>query len=345
MTKRNNVLATLLLIVIGILFLIVVKDYIIPVVIAALVAGMLQPFYGKLLKKLKGKRILSAVITTILFLLTIIIPSIFLIILVYKQAVSVSQSLPVLLENQMSNTDALNQSLPEWFPFKGQLEPYKTEIYTKIGELTSLLGNVFVEGLSSFAQGTLVFFINLFTMLYALYYFLSEKEMLNKMVLKYTPFTKQQTQDLIKKIISISRATIKGALLIGMVQGALVGLAFWVAGIGDPLFWGTLAAIASLIPSVGSAMIYVPASIYLMLTGNTTAGIGVLVWGFLVVSNIDNILRPVLVGSDTEMSDLMVLISTLGGITLFGLSGFILGPVIAGLTTSIVEIYYDSTSE
>jgi predicted PurR-regulated permease PerM len=136
---------------------------------------------------------------------------------------------------------------------------------------------------------------------------------------------------LVDRIVSISRATIKGTLLIGFTQGVLGGIGFEVAGIPAAAFWGAVMMIGSVIPGIGPALVWVPGVIYLFATGEMASAVGLALWCGLVVSTIDNVMRPALVGKDTQMPDLLVLISTLGGLTMFGAVGLIIGPVIGGL--------------
>jgi predicted PurR-regulated permease PerM len=142
--------------------------------------------------------------------------------------------------------------------------------------------------------------------------------------------------------MSISRATIKGTLVIGIVQGALGCIGFAVAGIEGAAFWGAVMAILSIIPGIGPALVWVPGVIYLFANGETTSAVGLTLWCALVVSTIDNVLRPTLVGRDTQMPDLMILVSTLGGLALFGAVGLIIGPVVAGLFITIWEIFRET---
>ena len=139
--------------------------------------------------------------------------------------------------------------------------------------------------------------------------------------------------------LSVSRATIKGTLIIGIIQGALGGIGFAVAGIGSAVFWGALMAILSVLPGIGSALVWVPGVIYLLLTGNMVAGLLLAAWCAGVVGTIDNVLRPILVGRDTEMPDLLILLATLGGLGLFGATGLVLGPVLAALFMTVLAIY------
>jgi predicted PurR-regulated permease PerM len=137
----------------------------------------------------------------------------------------------------------------------------------------------------------------------------------------------------------VARATLKGSLLIGVVQGTATGIGLWVTGVPSAAFWGTVTIVVSMIPAIGSLLVWVPAVLYLMVIGHVGAALALLAWCGLGVSSIDNFLRPVLIGRDTKMSDLMVLLSTLGGIMLFGMSGFIVGPIVAALFVTIWHLY------
>ncbi|MDH3735381.1 MAG: AI-2E family transporter, partial [Gemmatimonadota bacterium] len=144
---------------------------------------------------------------------------------------------------------------------------------------------------------------------------------------------------MLDKFVSVSRAMVKGTFLIGIIQGALAGVAFWIAGIPSVAFWSTIMAVLSIIPGIGAALVWVPAGIYLISVGETGAGIGVLIWCGIVVSTVDNLLRPWLVGRDTQMPDLMILLGTLGGLAVFGAAGVIVGPIVAALFITVWELY------
>ena len=154
-----------------------------------------------------------------------------------------------------------------------------------------------------------------------------------------TKLTSEDKKRLIDKGQSVTRATIKGTLVIGIVQGTLAGLAFAVVGIAGAAFWGTLMAVLSMIPAVGTALVWVPAVIYLYIKGQVVAATGLLIWCAAVVGTVDNVLRPRLVGGDTEMPDLLILVSTLGGLSMFGAIGIIVGPIVAALFLVVWDIF------
>ena len=144
---------------------------------------------------------------------------------------------------------------------------------------------------------------------------------------------------MLARFTSITRATVKGTLVIGAIQGALAGVAFWVAGIDGAALWGTIMTILSIIPGIGAPLVWVPVVIVLFLNGQYLTATLLLVWCAAVVGTIDNFLRPVLVGRDAKMPDLLILIGTLGGLFLFGPIGFIVGPIICGLFLTVWDIY------
>ena len=144
---------------------------------------------------------------------------------------------------------------------------------------------------------------------------------------------------MLTQFASITRATVKGTLVIGVIQGALAGVAFWAAGIEGAALWGTIMTILSIIPGIGAALVWVPAVIILFITGQSLTAILLAVWCAAVVGTVDNFLRPVLVGRDAKMPDLLILIGTLGGLFLFGLIGFIVGPIVCGLFLTVWDIY------
>lgn len=191
----------------------------------------------------------------------------------------------------------------------------------------------------SIGQNTLDFVVNLFVMLYLLYFLLRDGRELAASVVRTLPLREEHTTRLFMQFSTVVRATVKGNVLVALVQGALGGLAFWALGLTGPLLWGALMALLSLLPAIGAALVWAPAALYLLATGMIWQGIALIAWGVLVIGLIDNVLRPVLVGKETRMPDYLVLIATLGGLAVFGLNGFVIGPVIAAMFISAWEIF------
>ncbi len=182
-----------------------------------------------------------------------------------------------------------------------------------------------------------VFFV--FILFFTLYYFLIDGKKAISYVMRLSPLRDRHEKLLVEKFVSMSRATMKGTLVIGVIQGAIGWLLFWVVGIPSSVIWGVLMFLFSIIPMVGTGAVWFPAAIILFLSGQVWQGALVLGIGFGVISLIDNILRPKLVGKDTQMHPLLVFFATLGGISLFGIPGFILGPIVVSLFMALWEIY------
>jgi hypothetical protein len=144
---------------------------------------------------------------------------------------------------------------------------------------------------------------------------------------------------MLEKFVSVTRATLKGTVLIGLAQGMLGGLAFWAAGIDGAIFWGTVMTVLSIIPGIGGALVWIPAVLILMTTGEVWRGIALGAFCGLVVGSVDNLLRPLLVGRDTQMHELLIFFSTLGGLMMFGVMGFIVGPILAALFVTAWDLF------
>jgi predicted PurR-regulated permease PerM len=204
-----------------------------------------------------------------------------------------------------------------------------------VGHISGFL----INRLRSVTLGTVNFIFMLFIMLYTMFFFFMDGPKLIDKILYYLPLEDRDERLMLDKFTSVTRATLKGTAVIGILQGGLAGAAFAVVGIDSAVFWGTIMAVLSFIPGIGTALVWVPAVIILAATGHLAKAIGLGVFCAAVVGSIDNLLRPVLVGRDTQMHELMILFGTLGGIIMFGVVGIIIGPIIAALFVTVWEIY------
>ena len=193
--------------------------------------------------------------------------------------------------------------------------------------------------ISRATAGTTVLFLNLFVMIYAMFFFLKDGKKIMRVILNYVPMNDTDKRRLVRQLTFIPRASVKGTLLIGIIQGAFDGVAFWLAGLEGSAFWATLMAILSVLPAVGAPVVWIPASLYLVLSGRVAAGLVLAGWCATVLAIVEYVVRPIVVATDIKMPDLLVLISTLGGLCLFGPIGFIAGPIVCGLFLTIWQIY------
>uniref|UniRef100_Q07TI5 AI-2E family transporter n=1 Tax=Rhodopseudomonas palustris (strain BisA53) TaxID=316055 RepID=Q07TI5_RHOP5 len=218
-----------------------------------------------------------------------------------------------------------------------------------LGELQNKLSDGLLKGSQFLAgqaltigQNTFEFAINLGVMLYLLFFLFRDGEALSQRIRDALPMREHLFDELLTKFIVVIRATIKGNMVIAMLQGALGGLMLWFLGIGGALLWAVVMAFLSLLPAIGAGLVWLPVAIYLLATGAVWKGVLLIAYGTFVIGMVDNLLRPILVGKDTKMPDYVVLISTLGGLEVFGLNGFILGPVIAAMFIAVWDIFASS---
>jgi predicted PurR-regulated permease PerM len=330
---------------ISVMFYRVVSPYLMALLMAAIFAGMSYPFYLKLCDQLRGRRRLSAALVLILVFFLVVVPTLLFVGVLANQALSVSQSVGPWIQEQIDNPGSLDRQIGariRAIPVVGDFIPAREVILGKLGEAAGRVGGFLVSGLASAAQGTLSFLLKLFIMLYSMYFFLTGGPATLRKILYLIPLTSSQEERLVRRFVSVTRATIKGTLVIGLVQGGLAGVSFWLAGIHGPVFWGTIMVVLSIIPAVGASLVWIPAVIYLYAIGEPVSATAVLLWCGVVVSSSDNILRPILVGRDTQMPDVLVLLSTLGGIGMFGVLGFIVGPIIAALFLTVWDLYAEA---
>ena len=234
----------------------------------------------------------------------------------------------------------IRSSLPQWA--QGLLTQLESTRLADVGERLStalMQGGQFIAGqILSIGQATLNFLLSVFVMLYLLFYLLWDGHTLLGYAQRAIPLPPEQQQVLLSKLSATVRGTLKGDLVIAFVQGILGGLIFWVLGLGTPIVWGAVMAVLSLLPVVGTGLVWGPAAVYLLLTGSIWQGIVLLAYGALVISMIEYVLRPVLVGNDVKMPSYVVLLSTLSGIATFGINGFVIGPLAAALFLTAWEM-------
>jgi predicted PurR-regulated permease PerM len=342
--RLEGIFLIVLALLITAVFFQMVRGFIESLFLAAVFSGMLYGLYRRLARRLGGRKPTAAVLTILLFVLALIVPLSAFLGLVVSQAIEVSTSVGPWVENELTQPnqiDGLLQRLPFW----EMIQPYQDLISTKAAELAGHMGTFLVASVAAASRGTAVFFFHLFLMLYAMFFFLLRGKEYLARILYYIPLAPDSENRLVAKFVSVARATIKGTLVIGVIQGGLGGLGFVAAGLQGWAFWSVVMVILSIIPGIGTALVWVPAVIYLFAVGFAGKAIALGLWCALVVGMVDNLLRPRLVGRDTEMSDLLVLISTLGGIIAFGATGFIIGPIVAALWVTVWEIYGEMFSE
>lgn len=336
--KTRIVFVVILLVVISAFFIAMTRKFLMTILLAAIFSGLAQPLYTRLNRLFRGRKKLASFLTLVVILVVIAGPLLTFLGILTAQAVHIADMAGPWIETQVQDSGNGEHFLSR-FPVLERLEPYREQIIAKAGEAVGAIGNFVVGGLSAATRGTINFLFHFFILLYAMFFFLADGKKILEKFLSYIPLSGGDKERLIGKFVSVSRATIKGSLVIGAVQGTLAGIGFAVAGIQGPVFWGTLMAILSIIPGLGTAIVWIPAVVYLLAVGRTATGVVLALFCALVVGSADNFLRPRLVGKDVKMHELFILFGTLGGVLFFGVVGFIVGPVVAALFITIWDIY------
>lgn len=334
----NRFVLLLLVIFISAVFLSMIRSFLMAIFMAGIFSALAQPIFQSISRGYRGRRKLASITTLVLILLLVILPLGGLMGIITAQAIKVGQSVTPWIQRQMSEPGAFKELL-EGIPFYDRIVPYHETILRKAGEMVGGVSSFLINSLSSATIGTVNFLFTVFVMLYTMFFFLIDGEKLITKILYYLPLEDHDERRILEKFTSVTRATLKGTAVIGILQGGFAGMAFWVVGIPSSVFWGAIMTVMSIIPGIGTALVWGPAAIILAASGHIAKAVGLAVFCAIVVGSIDNLLRPILVGKDTEMHELMIFFGTLGGIVMFGVMGIIIGPIVAALFVTVWDIY------
>lgn len=342
----QNKFFLLLLATVTVAFLWVVWPFFGAVFWGAVLAILFTPLYRSVLVMSRGRRNLSAIITLFICLVIVILPLTLITTSIVKEGINFYQKIESGEIHFGSYFQQVMNAMPQWmvdlldrFGF-GNISSLQEELSAGV-----MAGSKYIATHAfSIGQNTFEFVISLGIMLYLLFFLLRDGSSLSGQIRDAIPLSLEHKQYLLKKIITVLRATVKGNIAVAAMQGAAGGLIFWILGIQSSILWGALMAFLSLLPAIGAALIWVPTAIYFVVIGDIGSGLILAAFGVLVIGMIDNILRPLLVGKDTQMPDYVVLISTLGGIALWGLNGFIIGPVVAAMFIATWGLFVESAS-
>jgi predicted PurR-regulated permease PerM len=336
--RVKKIILVILALGISVLFLFMIRDLLMALFLAAIASGMAQPLYRSLLQRFGGRSALASAATVGLVLLVVIGPAAVFFIIVTAEAIHLAQVVSPWVSDQIRHAGELDRMMAT-FPRLRPLAPYRDQILEKLAEVAGNVGSFIVNMVTTAARETATFAFMLFVMLYTMFFFLIDGRELLRKILYYLPLEPEDENRMVGRFLSVARATIKGTLVISVVHGILGGVAFWASGLEAPALWGTLMAVLSAIPGIGSGLVWIPAVVFLGATGRWTPAILLFAWCTAVVGSVDNFLRPWLIGKDTKMPDLLVFLATIGGLALFGATGFVVGPIVAALFVTVWDIY------
>ena len=338
-TRLEQFTFLLLLLLITVLFFYLLKPFFAPVFWACAISLLFYPVQERLRQRWGEKPNLIALTTLLLCVVVVVIP----VLLILTSFVQEGTHLYARIESGAINPNdylgRVRTALPalqrvmDWL----KLDMAALEERATSGALAA--SSFAARNAFSLGQSTFQFFLSLGLMLYMTFFWLRDGPRLVDLVARALPLGDEREKLLFTKFAEVTRATVKGNLVVAVVQGALGGLIFWILDIPGPVLWAVAMAIVSLIPAVGAGLIWLPFSIYLFITGEFGAGLTLIIYGLVVIGLTDNILRPLLVGRDTKLPDWLVLLSTLGGLTMFGINGFVIGPLIAAVFIVFWQIF------
>ncbi len=334
----NRTVLILVLVAISTLFLVIVKPFLVAIFLAALFATLFHPLYERFLNIYKGRKALASFTTLFIAICFVFVPIFFLLTAVVSQALDLAGLIRPWAQEQMSNPDTVS-SLVKSIPFYEHLLPFQDVARERLGELFGSVSLFFLNMAQAATVGTFNALLMGFIVLYTMFFFMMDGDRLLYYILYYLPLKDEDEKQLLARFKSVTRATLKGTAVIGILQGTLAGLALWFAGMPSALFLAVAMMFMSVVPGIGTALVWIPAVIFLAFDSSIWVALGVGFFCAVVVGSIDNVLRPKLVGNDTRLHELLIFFSTLGGLLVFGFWGFVIGPIIAALFVTIWELY------
>ncbi|MHB1328706.1 MAG: AI-2E family transporter [Gemmatimonadales bacterium] len=339
---RNSIEKTFLIgLVAGvtIAFLWMVGSLATPIFWAVVLAVLFESAYRWILSRVGNRESLAATVTILLILFVVVLPLTGIGAAVTREAVNVYERVESGAINVQAPIDAAERAMPRVTQVLERFGVDVERIRQSLSGLAVTASRFLASQALSIGQNALRLLLMIVVSLYLLFFFLRDGDRLTAAIVRALPLGDLRERQLMSRFARITRATVKGTLIVAMAQGALGGITFALLGIPAAAFWGVIITVISLLPAVGSGLVWLPAAIILALTGHVAKAIILVLVGALVIGMVDNVLRPILVGRDTRIPDWIVFISILGGLGTVGISGFVIGPVIAGLFLTVWEMF------
>ena len=328
--EQRSFFWALLVATLALLYLI--QHFLQPIFWAALLATLFSSLHKRLCRRLRGHASSSAALVVLLIICSVIVPIVIVASVMLHQASTTIENLSQ--TPTFDTAEPLRRVQQALRPARKILDRVGIDTDRLVGGMSSAAvasGQFIAKRAVTLGQNALLFAVQLMTMLYLLFFFLRDGDRLIERLIQVVPMGDDRERRLVAKFAQVATATIKGTLVVACVQGALGGLAFGLFGIPGPVLWGVVMAVLSIVPVLGPAVVWLPAALWLGVSGETGHAVGLVLFGVFVIGLVDNFLRPILVGRDTRLPDYVVLVATFGGIAMLGASGFVIGPIAAAL--------------
>lgn len=319
-------------------FLWLIQGFLQPIFWAVALGILVYPVHARLRLRLKGQDTLAAVASVLLVIVVIVMPIIGVGMAVTTEATALYDSLRAGDIDLSRVEQELRRRLPQLLSLMESVGIDPARLQAQLSSSAVEISQFLATRALNIGQNALRIGLYFVLMLYLLFFFMRDGERMLDAAVRVLPLGDRRERQLMARFAEVSRATIKGTLVVGVVQGAIGGIAFGLLGIRAPVLWGLVMTLLSIVPAVGPALVWLPAAIVLIVNGQLVAGGVLVVVGVLIIGLADNLLRPLLVGRDTRMPDYLILLSTLGGLVAFGLAGVVIGPVIAAFFLTVWEM-------
>lgn len=339
--RLQNTFFLSLLAVVTVAFFWLIQDFLLPIFWAAVLATIFHPLFQDCKRRCGGRAAIGSALTIVLILVLVILPLTLTGFAVAAEVSGLYERVAAGEINPKVVVDWIERNAPLATDFLSGLGLDVDQLRSRLSGAAVATSRFLASKAVSFGQDALRISGLTFLMLYLLFFFLRDGRALLNTLVTALPIGDARERRLLRKFAEVSRATIKGTIVIGIVQGSIGGVLFWALGIEGAVLWGVVMGLLSLLPAVGAAVVWIPAAALLMVSGELVKGLLLLLGGTLLIGLADNVIRPLLVGRDTEMPDYLILVSTLGGLALFGLSGVVIGPVVAALFLAVWEMFAD----
>jgi predicted PurR-regulated permease PerM len=301
------------------------------IVLSSIFGVVLTPLHRKITNFLGGRNGISAFIVVILFAVVIITPTIFLTMKVFEESKGIY--------SQLTNESEIDYIQKVTNVIEKPIQKVNPDFSVNISQYAGASADWITGHLSTILSSVIGMFTGIILIFISLYFFLKDGEKFKNILIDLSPLKDKYDEEIFVRIKQTIHATVRGVLLVAVVQGILSGIGLWVFGIPNPTLWGSISAVASLVPGLGTAVVFIPAVAYMYIAGNIPFAIGLLLWGALIVGLVDNFLGPYLYSKGGDVHQLIMLFAVLGGLSAFGPIGFIFGPLIISLFFALIDIY------
>jgi predicted PurR-regulated permease PerM len=344
-TAIQNASFLLLVALTTLAFLALISSFLMPVFWAAVLATVFFPLQRRYVAGLGGRKSLAAFATMLTIIGLVMIPLFLIGVAMSREAIDLHDQITSGAIDLQAPLRFLRRITPLASDYLGGFGIDVDGLVERLSTSAVAVSQFIASSALGIGQDVLRITALFFLMLYVLFFFLRDGTRLVATLIRMLPLGDVRESQLLAKFAEVSLATIKGTLVVGIVQGGIGAILFWALGIPAPVFWGTLMAMFSVLPAVGPGLVWLPAAVILLGMGQIVKGIVLIAAGVLVIGLVDNVLRPILVGRDTQMPDYLVLLATLGGLAVFGVSGFVIGPVIAAFFLVVWEMFAQEYAE